>query len=873
MNDRTETNDTVSLGARERPERVGPYRILELLGEGGMGIVYHAEQEVPVRRRVALKIIKPGMDSREVVARFESERQALALMSHPNIARVLDAGTAESGRPYFVMELVRGVPLAQWCQKRRPSLRERLDLFIQICHGVQHAHQKGILHRDLKPSNVIVTEEDGGPLPKIIDFGLAKATGGELTRQTLFTAQGYLLGTPAYMSPEQADPHLYDVDTRADIYSLGVILYELLVGAPPFDFREEIKKAAWVEVARKIRDEEPIRPSTRVTLFAREGSRAPGDADPTTVSRVLRGDLDWITMKALEKDRTRRYATASELAADLQRHLHQEPVSAGPPGLGYRLRKLVARHRAAVLGAGVLFLLLTASTTVITILYLRTESAFRLAESRRVDAEKAWDEARAAQALAEERRTEALERADLELRQSEQILRLADVQLLKEARREVDELWPAVPRRIPALMSWLERATELTSRREVHATTRREIRQELEEAQAEHDPERQAKLRWQLGILDELVEGLDHLVDEHGSIADVSARLESARTLEERSILRHAESWNDTVSAIADPVRSPAYEGLRIPPQMGLVPLGPDPRSGLQEFAHVESGEIPGRDASGHLELEADSAIVLVLVPGGGFRMGAVRPAEGFPVGTPNVDPWADPDEGPVRRVELDPFFISKYEMTQGQWQRLTDASPSYHHRGNYSPDYSRDKRRHSPLHPVENVSWLDCQEVLGRVELVLPTEAQWEYAARGGTSTIWATGDTEASLQGAANVADRFCREEGGPPDWAYTDAIDDGFMVHAPVGSFAPQLFGLHDVHGNVWEWCRDGYAKDYRRGVATGNALREAPESRVRICRGGAFSSTATGSRSSDRNNYSPDAKSFDIGVRPSRPLELP
>jgi formylglycine-generating enzyme required for sulfatase activity len=223
--------------------------------------------------------------------------------------------------------------------------------------------------------------------------------------------------------------------------------------------------------------------------------------------------------------------------------------------------------------------------------------------------------------------------------------------------------------------------------------------------------------------------------------------------------------------------------------------------------------------------------------------------------------------------VELDPFFISKYEMTQGQWQRLTDASPSYHHRGNYSPDYSRDKRRHSPLHPVENVSWLDCQEVLGRVELVLPTEAQWEYAARGGTSTIWATGDTEASLQGAANVADRFCREEGGPPDWAYTDAIDDGFMVHAPVGSFAPQLFGLHDVHGNVWEWCRDGYAKDYRRGVATGNALREAPESRVRICRGGAFSSTATGSRSSDRNNYSPDAKSFDIGVRPSRPLELP
>ena len=346
------TVDAPDIG--ERPGTIiGPYKLLEQIGEGGFGLVFMAEQQQPVRRKVALKVLKPGMDTRQVIARFEAERQALALMDHPNIARVLDAGETGSGRPHFVMELVKGVPITDYCDQNRLTTRERLELFTHVCHAVQHAHHKGIIHRDLKPSNVMVTLHDGVPVVKVIDFGIAKALGQQLTDKTLFTGFAQMVGTPMYMSPEQAQLSGLDIDTRSDIYSLGVLLYELLAGVTPFD-RERLRTVGYDEMRRIIREEDPPSPSTRLTTLGQAAVTVSAErqSDPKRLCRLLRGELDWIVMKALEKDRNRRYETANELARDVDRYLHDEPVAACPPSSWYRFRKFTRRHKTALAVAG-----------------------------------------------------------------------------------------------------------------------------------------------------------------------------------------------------------------------------------------------------------------------------------------------------------------------------------------------------------------------------------------------------------------------------------------------------------------------------------------------------------------------------------------
>jgi len=389
---------TLDQAPLEKPgTQIGPYKLLQQIGEGGMGVVYMAEQHEPVKRRVALKIIKPGMDTRQVIARFEAERQALSLMDHPNIAKVLDAGTTESGRPYFVMELVKGQPITLYCDEKQLTPRQRLELLLPVCQAIQHAHQKGIIHRDIKPTNILVAEYDQQPVPKVIDFGVAKAIGSSLTEKTMFTGLGQIVGTLEYMSPEQAKVNQLDIDTRSDIYSLGVLLYELLTGSTPFD-RQRLRSAAFDEMLRIIREEEPPKPSTKLSESkdSLPSISAQRHTEPAKLTKLVRGELDWIVMKALEKDRKRRYETANGFAADVQRYLADEQVLACPPSMRYRLRKFAGRNRAAVMTISLIVMILIGAVSISTWQAFRATRAEHDADIRRAEAETNHQRARQA---------------------------------------------------------------------------------------------------------------------------------------------------------------------------------------------------------------------------------------------------------------------------------------------------------------------------------------------------------------------------------------------------------------------------------------------------------------------------------------------
>ncbi len=820
---------------------LGPYRIISQLGEGGMGVVYLAAQQQPVERRVALKVLKPEMETGEIVARFEQERQALAMMNHPGIAAVFDAGISDSGRPYFAMEYVEGLPITTYCNYHRLDLRARLRLLTKVCRAVQHAHEKGIIHRDLKPSNILVPE-DQEPQPKVIDFGIAKALDRPLTDKTLHTCLGTLMGTPAYMSPEQADPWNPSVDTRSDIYSLGVVLFELLCGELPHG---EAAGLAGSSAARSAQAaSEPPTPSGRL---ARAGTRraaiaAERGSGPRQLTLALRGDLDAIVQTTLAEDREQRYSSVSELLADLDRHLRGEAVLARGASFSYRLGRLVQRHRAFFGAVTAVFLALILGLVVSTHFYFESQG------------------------------------------KSDQLLRLSDRELLARVLREADEIWPAQPQKIDAMERWLAGdANQLAQRLPQYRQQLKELRSHGGETTRRVHADSAGRpvsrevfadvaTEFRHQLLAELVEKLEQLTHpKAGQIARLRQRLTVARNVRRQTVEEPGELWQEAITAIADPQRSPAYEGLRIAPQLGLVPVGRDPHSGLWEFAHLPTGEIPGRGNDGQLRIGITTSLVFVLIPAGTFRMGAEQPpSDDAKISGANLDPWARSSEGPIHRVTLgDPFFLSKYEMTQGQWQRINHQNPSSRPAGEWV-----DGQLHNLRHPVERVNWWAADKTMRRLGLTLPTEAQWEYAARAGTSSVWWAGDRFESVRGTANIGDqRYYRtgriEKSRAAPW------DDGYQHTAPVGSYRANPFGLHDTVGNVWEWCRD--FGSFELPLRATDGLRLVPADVVaampeplRVFRGGGYDRLFA-SRTAARYQIHL-SKAFDIGLRPSKPVEL-
>jgi serine/threonine protein kinase/formylglycine-generating enzyme required for sulfatase activity len=772
-------------------QRLAGYRVRRVLGWGSMGVVYLAAQDSPPRD-VALKVLRAEALSPPLRRRFQRETEMLARLNHPAIARIYASGIegdAQGGRPWFAMEYVAGRPLLDHCAAERLSVRARLRLFAEICEGVHSAHEQGIVHRDLKPSNLLV-DRDGHP--RILDFGVARLAGAAESSAFLTTA-GQLVGTLAYMSPEQAAGDGRAVDRRSDVYSLGVLLFELLTGELPHSTRGlEIPEAV-----RMIREDEPVMLRTLV--------------------RELDLDLETIVSTALSKEPQRRYATARELALDVKRWLTNEPIQARPPSLVYQVSKLAKRHRALVAGT---------LTAIVALVVALAVSLLAL------------DRARVAEAAA--------------IAEWSESIRLSDIRGLRLLEDRVDALWPASSESVRDLEEWLATAEDIAGRAEAHRAwiAGTLARPELGAARCD--------LALDLG------RALDRfLAPDAGALAVVTRRLESARTLRARSIEAQAAAWSEAVAAISDRRRFPAYAGLELAPQEGLVPLGPDPDSGLWEFGALDdSGRLQTRDGNSRLsDPGPDDGVTLVLLPAGEFWMGcqAVSPD------LPNFDPQSRPHEGPPRRVRLEAFFLAKYETTQGQYRRVMGDNPSLWEVGD-RPTYVGV----TPRHPVEFLDWFMARRFAERLDMTLPTEAQWEYAARAGSSTIYLTGDDASGLLCRENLPAWFAN--GQRTRYGDLLAKPDGFEEHSPVGHFASNGFGLYDMIGNVSEWCLDPYKVSYHDlplRAGDGLVLARSPD-RDRSVRGCSFGSEALLARAGARTDAREEARAVYLGVRLARPL---
>ena len=774
------------------PRVLGAYRLVEVLGRGGFGTVYRAEQLAPIQRTVAVKLLNPGMDSREVLARFRGEREALNRMDHPGIARLLDAGSAPSGRPYFVMELVDGEPMAAWCRKQQQPLRERLRLFLMVCDATLHAHQKQVLHRDLSSGNVLVTTSQGAPQPKIIDFGVAKSLTDPLMQGGAMTLQGTMMGTPEFMSPEQAAGDLGDVDTRADVYALGVQLYELMTDQLPLP-SSVLRAQGFPGIAKLIATHAPARAS---------------DVAPRPRRAALRGDLDAVVAKAIAKDPAERYPDVGALAADVRRYLADEPIDVAGPTTWYRLRKFVRRNRGQSIAATAA---VGALVVVLVLLALALGRANKEAELRRQANLALQEKADAGfRLLANEDRIERATDAALQLPPAWPENRADYVTWLSDNGERLREEQRKVRQRLAALEA---------QRRDSGGALADDVDQHLERA------------------LQRLGAQLDAFLGPGGPAADVAARLRwSEQALAEDTA--HDARWAQAQEAIkaSDGRRAHVdYAGLPLARLPGLVPLGPDPKTLLWEFldlrTHAADYPLPARDPdSGALRTDAGTGVVFVLVPGGRIAVGARRNDPGME----RNDDLAQRDELNDALTTLEPFLIARTEMTVAQFARLEAA---------VAPDLD-------PLLPVTDVDWFTAQRALETWGMTLPTEVQWEYACRAGTTSPWSCGSAAASV--------------------ARSGWVDGAVSL---CGQLEPNPFGLFDVHGNVAEWCLDEKLPypDFDARPGDGLRRREAPATDAwRAVRGGSVRDGAEGCRSTARAAHSPAGGDGVLGLRPARVL---
>ncbi len=795
------------------PERLGDFRLIERLGAGGMGVVYAAEQ-VSLGRPVAR-------------------------LQHPGIVPVYTVGE-EQGLPYFAMERLDGCTLADVLRAlagRDPASLAGADLaravqpdapgrgamfegaWIDAClrlardlaEALEHAHSRGVVHRDVKPSNVALTRSGRAML---LDFGLA-LSGGEDQR---LTRSGFLAGSLAYMSPEQLEGRS-DLDGRTDVWSLGVTLYELLTLSQPF--------------------EGGTQETTRERILRGEFPR------PRAHNARLAADVETVVLAAMERDRARRYATAGDLARDLGNLLARRPIEARRLGLSLRILRWGQRHpraTAAWLAAVPLALAALGAIAWIQSERSRTEGGLR-------------QEAQKSAALASERERDAIE-------ERAKVLRLADLKRLTLLEDEAAGLFPVRPERLGDMGAWLGRARQLVERRALHEQALAELMPRAMPEPSNEPRFASTEDAWQYENLIELLDSLRKLEDpEQGLIADLESRRSKALELEERTVESDLarQWWELAIASIGDEGQCPAYAGLELAVQFGLLPIGRDSRSGLWEFAHLLSGAVPERGPEGRWQLDDASCLILVLVPGGMALIGS----QSQDPDAPCWDPTAHIDEAPVREVELDPFFLAKYELSQAQWTRLMGSNPSFFR----TPVW----RNVPPRAPVEQVSWDDCAEFLKRADLQFPTAGQWEFAARAGTTTAWWTGSTKESLRGAVNLADASTLRAGVPFAGMCDDPdLDDGYVNTAPVDAFRPNPYGLYNVHGNVWEWCLEGMGSR-GRSLTPGDGAMSTPWNRERLARGGAFTGGSERCRSAAMAASEPTSRSMDMGLRPARRLD--
>jgi len=877
--------EDTSLDATSAPESAFSLDFGPMIGEGGLARVYRARQG-SLARDVAVKVVRRQASR----GPFLHESRITAALDHPNVLPVHDLVTLDDGAPALVMKEVEGQSwrehLDQVLDDDSFDLVNEIRTLLAVCQAVAFAHDRGVLHLDLKPGNVMV-----GAFGEVLvmDWGCSVLLDGDerwsaqpdLPRRSQIRRP---FGTPTYMPPELARGDGERVGPASDVYLLGAILVELLSGMRP---RRGVSAADIVkDAAEGIIRRPPEGAPAVLSELARRATQADPRLRPATVLEVrdqLQHWLDTREARRIVRDARRRLAACEARIAGLAviRDHDIEPEEEVFEIIGAfqqarmlwpdapdtaqgeaRARRLLAT-RALVRGEAGLALAqarqLPEHDPDRAELFQRAE-AIREArrKARRMVHVQRWALGVAVGlvlvvgavgfVLVDQARTQAQRSAARAKEGLDEVMRLSDHERLAELLREEPALWPAVPDRAQAMQTWLARARRLIARRPAHQAALSELGPPLAGESLD--------VRWRRRILGELDAGLGEL--EQDLLPAVQGRLDQARTLHHDTIEAHASAWQDAARAVADDPRFPP--DFELAPQLGLVPLGADPDSGLQAFAAALSGRVPEREPGEPIAPAEGQAIVLILVPGGRVPMGAA------PADAAHIDPRAKPSEGPVHTVQLDPYLIAKHELTQDQWTRIMGHNPAAYPVGHEIGGHTV-----SPLHPVEQIRWEDAREALFRVGLDLPTEAQWERASRAGTTTVYWTGDTTGSLDGAANIADAWAAAHDGPESWRYERDLDDGHTVHAPVGSLRPNAFGLHDTAGNVWEWCGDRYAP-YTAPTEPGTGARQAPDDAPRVFRGGGFRATSVHARSADRYSlYADDYRAYDVGVRAARRVE--